>query len=84
MLDTVLFPDVEKGKVIEMDIFSRRFHNRIHRRLVELAQLLSQLLARLRPNPKEFAVNRMCPFCGLITPRARESCLECHRAFNVA
>ncbi len=25
---------------------------------------------------------RMCPYCGLITPQAKTSCLECGRSFN--
>jgi len=37
----------------------------------------AQLLAILRPEARQFQSQRMCPFCGLITPRARRCCLEC-------
>jgi len=29
------------------------------------------------PHDGDFASQRMCPFCGLITPRHETSCLEC-------
>ncbi len=28
-------------------------------------------------NRADFASQRMCPFCGLITPRSKRFCLEC-------
>jgi len=31
-------------------------------------------------SPTGFSTQRMCPFCGLITPRAKRSCLECGRS----
>jgi hypothetical protein len=32
----------------------------------------------------DFASQRMCPFCGLITPRDETCCLECGKAFRTA
>lgn len=32
----------------------------------------------------DFASQRMCPFCGLITPRHETSCLECGKALKPA
>ena len=32
----------------------------------------------------DFASQRVCPFCGLITPRYETCCLECGKAFKLA
>ena len=32
---------------------------------------------RREPQMKGYALQRMCPACGLITPRANLACLEC-------
>jgi len=32
---------------------------------------------RLRPQMAGYGSQRMCPACGLITPRAKAVCLEC-------
>jgi hypothetical protein len=34
-------------------------------------------MRRLKPQLAGYASQRMCPACGLITPRAKASCLEC-------
>jgi hypothetical protein len=34
-------------------------------------------MRRLRPEVAGYASQRMCPACGLITPRAKAACLEC-------
>jgi hypothetical protein len=36
-----------------------------------------KLLSKLKPQPQQVQSQRMCPFCGLITPRAKRLCLEC-------
>ena len=36
------------------------------------------------PRDGDFASQRMCPFCGLITPRHRTCCLECGRSLKPA
>jgi hypothetical protein len=45
---------------------------------------LSKLLAMSRPQSQQFQSQRMCPFCGLITPRAKRFCLECGKSLNPA
>jgi hypothetical protein len=44
-----------------------------------LMNFLGKLLGKLRPQTQEVQLQRMCPFCGLITPRAKSTCLECGR-----
>jgi hypothetical protein len=34
-------------------------------------------MRRIRPQMAGYASQRMCPACGLITPRAQAACLEC-------
>jgi hypothetical protein len=45
--------------------------------------LLNKLL-RMKPRDAEFAPQRMCPFCGLITPRRKRHCLECGKSLKPA
>jgi len=47
------------------------------RRLTSAREFLGTLLALLKPQTQEVPLHRMCPFCGLITPRAKRHCLEC-------
>jgi hypothetical protein len=35
----------------------------------------------LRPQIAGYASQRMCPACGLITPRSKAACLECGKVF---
>ena len=58
------------------------FRRRLRRRLAFLGDVFGKLLAALTPQTQEVRSQRMCPFCGLITPRHKRSCLECGRAFN--
>ena len=37
-----------------------------------------------KPRGDEFAPQRMCPFCGLITPRSNRNCLECGKSLKPA
>jgi len=53
------------------------FRPSFHRRLASIAGSFGKLLAMLRPRRQEVRSQRMCPFCGLITPRAGRVCLEC-------
>jgi hypothetical protein len=48
-----------------------------------LAASLRKFL-RMEPHDGDFASQRMCPFCGLITPRHEAGCLERGRAFKPA
>jgi predicted amidophosphoribosyltransferase len=36
----------------------------------------------LRPQMAGYAAQRMCPSCGLITPRSKAACMECGKAFS--
>jgi hypothetical protein len=36
----------------------------------------------LRPQMAGYASQRMCPSCGLITPRSKSSCMECGKSFG--
>jgi predicted amidophosphoribosyltransferase len=40
------------------------------------------LLAMLKPQTQEVRSQRVCPFCGLITPRAKRVCLECGQSLS--
>ena len=39
---------------------------------------------KMEPHDGDFTSQRMCPFCGLVTPRHEACCLECGRAFKPA
>jgi hypothetical protein len=39
---------------------------------------------RMEARDGDFASQRMCPSCGLITPRHESCCLECGRSFKPA
>jgi transposase len=58
------------------------FRRRLRRRLAFLGDVFGKLLATLTPPTREVRSQRMCPFCGLITPRHKRSCLECGRVLN--
>jgi hypothetical protein len=36
----------------------------------------------LRPQMAGYASQRMCPACGLITPRSKATCMECGKTFR--
>jgi transposase len=36
---------------------------------------------RLKPVAAGYASQRMCPECGLITPRSKAACVECGKTF---
>jgi len=55
----------------------RRFRDRVHRRLRSITGKLKELLAALKPQSTTLGSQRMCPSCGLITPRSLRLCLEC-------
>ncbi|MFZ0859907.1 MAG: hypothetical protein ABR881_00795 [Candidatus Sulfotelmatobacter sp.] len=48
-----------------------------------LAASLRKLL-KMEAHDGDFASQRMCPFCGLITPRHETCCLECGRSLKPA
>jgi len=62
----------------------------LHPFLVRVRSLRGLLAASLRkmlgtePHNGDFALQRMCPFCGLITPRYETCCLECGKLLSPA
>lgn len=58
------------------------FKKPFRRRLDSVADLLTRLLAILKPRDPDFASQRMCPFCGLITARCKRFCLECGKSLK--
>jgi len=52
------------------------------RRLASIRDFLGRLLAIFKQQTPEVRLQRMCPFCGLITPRAKRFCLECGKSLN--
>ncbi len=48
-----------------------------------IAASLRKLL-RMERHDGDFASQRVCPFCGLITPRYEICCLECGKALKPA
>ena len=61
-----------------------------HQFLVRVRSLGAFLAASLRKylgmeaHDGDFASQRVCPFCGLITPRYETCCLECGKVFRQA
>lgn len=43
---------------------------------------VGKVLAMFTPHVREVRSQRMCPFCGLITPRSKRFCLECGKSFG--
>src|SRR5712671_1452767 len=60
-----------------MDSILRRFRDRFRRRVAYATGRFTDLLAGLKPPSQDYGTQRMCPFCGLITPRSKRLCLEC-------
>jgi hypothetical protein len=49
--------------------------------VVVCALALVYRMRRLKPQMAGYAAQRMCPACGLITPRSKAACMECGKAF---
>jgi hypothetical protein len=62
----------------------RRFLTRSHTLLASITQWLENLLPKLRPRAGDFGSLRVCPFCGLITSKYKNLCLECGKSLNPA
>jgi len=62
----------------------RRLRTRIRQSLAFIADWCARPLAILTPRATEVRSQRMCPFCGLITPRYKAFCLECGKSLNPA
>ena len=65
-------------------------HTALHPLVVRARSLGALIAASLRkmlgmePHDGDFASQRVCPFCGLITPRYETCCLECGKALKPA
>jgi hypothetical protein len=71
--------DPEKSEEVRtMEPFRPSFR----RRLASIADSLRKLRTTLTPHAQEVRIQRMCPFCGLITLRASRSCLECGKSLT--
>ena len=58
------------------------FRERLRRRFVFIANSLRRLLAPVERPPQDYRSQRICPYCGRITPRSKRSCLECGKSFR--
>jgi hypothetical protein len=47
-----------------------------------MMDFLTKLFRIVKPEATEVRSQRMCPFCGLITPRAERHCLECGKSLR--
>jgi len=50
--------------------------------IVMLTILLVQWMRKVKPQVAGYGSQRMCPSCGLITPRFKARCLECGKPFT--
>jgi hypothetical protein len=58
------------------------FRNRLGRSLAPIRNFLTKLFAvPVRP-PQGYGTQRVCPFCGRITPRSQRLCLECGKSLR--
>jgi hypothetical protein len=54
--------------------------------LTMVAMIVSLVLynrRRLKPQIAAYASQRMCPSCGLITPKSRADCVECGKPLGL-
>jgi hypothetical protein len=61
---------------------SGRPRNSVRRRFAAVVGSVKNVFARLHPPAQEYSSQRMCPFCGLITPRSKRLCLECGKSLR--
>jgi hypothetical protein len=50
--------------------------------LVLLTVVLLYRKRKLKPQIARYGTQTMCPFCGLITSRLKESCTECGKSYT--
>jgi hypothetical protein len=62
----------------------RRLLNRLRSKVAVIADSLINSRATPKSEGQTFRAQRMCPFCGLITPRQKRCCLECGKALKPA
>src|SRR5579862_1817935 len=66
-----------------MDNVLRLFIVRARSLRAYIAASLRKML-RMEPHDGDFASQRVCPFCGRITPRYETCCLECGKVLKAA
>lgn len=66
-----------------MTIVSHTFLARVRSLRAFIAASMRKMLG-IETHDGDFASQRMCPFCGLITPRYETCCLECGKALKPA
>lgn len=52
--------------------------------LSSIARRLGYFLRKLHPHTSDFESLTVCPSCGLITSKYKNSCLECGKALKAA
>ncbi len=65
-----------------MEPGGRPLRNRLRRRLAFITDWFGKIRAILIPQAREVRSQRMCPFCGLITPQSKAICLECGKSLT--
>src|SRR5579864_5999155 len=81
--DSPVVNDRQCEKVIKatfMDPVLGRFRSRLRRKFAIVLDKFRELMAAGQSTSQGFASQRMCPFCGLITPRSKPACLECGKS----
>jgi hypothetical protein len=59
-----------------------RFRNRVRRWLKSVREQFTAGVADMRSRGQDAPTQRICPSCGLITPRSKRLCLECGKPFK--
>jgi hypothetical protein len=63
---------------------SMQIRKQLGKQITLLRDALRKLGSTVALDNREVRAQRMCPFCGLITPRHKAVCLECGKAFKPA
>lgn len=71
---------LERTAELTMDTVLRPFLVRVR----SLRAFIAASMRKMLRMDGDFASQRVCPFCGLITPRYETCCLECGKAFKAA
>jgi len=80
----------QAGKAIERRMGSQmartfdELRNGVRRWVVRFGASMRRRFTLQPRQQRAWASPRMCPFCGLLTPKANSSCLECGKSFAPA
>jgi hypothetical protein len=61
----------------------RRSRNGFRSRIADILGSFTKLFGMVKPAAPACGTQRMCPSCGLITPRGKPLCLECGKPLRV-